>query len=224
MMKRERAYNSFDYWMQLIDHEAPMWEGGFLNSMLDIKALFVYTVIIDYDKGFMRNRWAHYPNLDALLGFIEYVFMPTATFTMFDEEEDNFMVPMAITEEILQYMESVYDKKGIQRDMNLTLDKLSQMKSDKELKLSTVKEFCQLFNKKWYEREGKVIYINVFKNSIEIADFLHKLVGAYGINLIEEELDMSYESWQELCHNLYDHEFLKQQFTSILNNKLGCLI
>lgn len=227
MLNSQRAYENKDYWLQLIEKDAQIWESGFLNTNLDENALFVYTVFIDYEKGFIRNRWAHYPNIESLQGFITNVFMPSAIFQLLDSHEESFMTPLASSDEVQEYMAQLDGINSIEidktKDLLFLYDEIVTHNMQETTALKRLQLFSDIFNKQC-SGENKLVYFNLFQSPTEIRDFVRSRSDEEIEGLLEEELGMSLDSWDDMCENVYTNPFFNKRFSTILNSKLSCLI
>lgn len=96
-------YSQYWYWENMVINEKPLWDNSFKNLNLTRDSVFIYSMIMCKERGILKNSWAYYPNVESILGFIEHVFMPTAFFTWF-ADEDEFKIPVATVGEVLNVM------------------------------------------------------------------------------------------------------------------------
>jgi hypothetical protein len=221
-------YDSYYFWENLIHKEEALWENGFQNKPLTERSIFIYTVLLDYNKDFLKSKWAYYPDVYTLLGFIQYVFLPTSFFTLLDDEVEGFNMPLATGEELLHIMCEMEETIDLQK-VTLMKKQLEEVKSfwklsEKEC-LKKIQEFSGVFNQSWQGMSDKVVYLKTFQTPTEIGDYVF-----FGDNeevfteVIEEEIDMTQSQWKELCKNVYKDPFIRKKFIDLLNYKIGCIV
>lgn len=245
------AYNVSFFWENLILKEAPLWEGGFQELPLTKDSLFIYTVVMDYHKNFIKNRWAYYPNVYALLGFLQYVFLPTSFFTLLDDATDDYYMPLATGEQLLQYMSQLDQAPDVkqtvpqgqsclpkpsddpekQQRLQLMNSQLEEINTCWHLSpqacLEKLQVFSSHFHETWPESNNKLVYFRIFQNPEEIGDFVIKGGDALDesfAEVIEEEIGMTQSQWEHLCRHVYENPFMRKQFFHILHHEAGCFV
>lgn len=218
-------YNQYWYWENMVLNEIPIWSSSFRNLKLTRDSVFIYSMIMCKDRGILKNNWAYYPNIESLVGFIEHVFIPTAFFTWLDDGYE-FKVPVATSGEVLDVMSIGYENNDEINSMWKNIEDIQKVwKKDSSCCISELRKFSNSFNERWKINDEKLLYFRIFENSREIADFI--FVGENNDvfeEVIEEDIEMTKEQWQETCENVYDNKFLSKRFIDILNNKVGCLV
>ncbi|TCK98718.1 hypothetical protein EDC19_1152 [Natranaerovirga hydrolytica] len=223
-------YQSYQYWEHLIHNNKPMWKDGFLGESLNEDSIFVYTVIVDYNKDFLKNQWGYYSNVYALLGFLQYVFLPTSFFTWLDDAVEGFNIPIATGEEMLQMMCEIENTINIQ-DITFMKKQLEEIKTYWQLSeedcLKKIIDLAEAYNNKWNNKTDKQIYFKVLKSSKEVSDYVLSggaIEEEAFVEVVEAEMEMSKKEWHDMCKNVYHNKFLQKRFLDTLNNKIGCLI
>ncbi|WP_050607334.1 hypothetical protein [Clostridium niameyense] len=219
-------YNSSYYWENLIAQNKPIWKGAFQNLSLTRDSKFIHCVIINYDKNIIEHNWAYYPDVKSMLGFIQYVFVPTAFFTWLSNEFNEFVVPIAPSYEILGYLKE-FNKKHQENFLNImktTIEKLNSLwYLTEEECIKEIKDFSKEFNKQWGEKNGKLLSLNIFEDSFQIGEYIiPKNHNDVFLEVLEEEIGLTKDQWEEVYTKVYENEFMKRQFINILNYKIGC--
>jgi hypothetical protein len=221
-------YNSCYCWENIIVNNAPIWRDSFQEISLTKESIFVHTVIINYDKKIIEDNWAYYPNVKSLLGFIQYVYIPTAFFTWLDNEVEEFAVPLASQGEILEHINN-FNKEENNHNifaMNESINKLNSLwDMDDSQCMNELKDFVNELNTQWRERDGKLLNLTIFKDSIEVGEYIiPEEDDEIFIEVLEEDIGLTKEQWKEVYMNVYDNEFIRKKFIDILNYKIGSLI
>ncbi len=68
----------------------------------------------------------------------------------------------------------------------------------------------------------RIVHAAVFKTPYEIADSL--LAQTAFPEVLKEEIGMTPQQLTALCQDYYRDAFIRRQFVSILNNKIGCIV
>lgn len=81
-------------------------------------------------------------------------------------------------------------------------------------------ELSETFNNHYNIENDIFGYFNVFRTPVDVGDYLVKgYEESDMVDLLEERLGLSVETWKEVCNSVYKDEFMKRRFTSILNNR-----
>ncbi|KGM97232.1 hypothetical protein Z968_04335 [Clostridium novyi A str. 4552] len=214
-------YNSYYYWENILSQKRDVWKCNFMNKDNFNKSLYVNTTILDYDKNTLDNNWACYPDVKSLLGFIQYIYLPTAFFYIVNTNNNDIFMPICSTEEFIEYIKKSRYNKNILKVMEENLKELSSYWNKKYLSIETIKNFCRKFNNMW-NNEKNILYINVFSNPIDIASYI--IDREEFIEVIEEDIGISKSEFYRLCSNVYNDNFTKNIFVKFLNNKVGCIV
>jgi hypothetical protein len=217
-------YKQYHYWESLICKEESLWENPFGHLSLTRESIFLFTFVMDQEKNIIKQNWSYCPDIKSLLGFLEYVFLPTAFFTWLDRNCDGFYIPMAPAAVVLDVIKDT-ERINIENEVNVMKRQASIVSDYWNLEhiecKREIKKFAQAFNHTWTENNGRVLYFDIFADPAEIAEYIF---NDEFIEVMEEEFGMSREQWQEISSDIYDNPFMKQKFIHILNNKLPFLV
>ncbi|AFS77449.1 hypothetical protein Curi_c03740 [Gottschalkia acidurici 9a] len=219
-------YKEYWYWGNMVLTDQPLWNSSFKNLSLTKDSIFIYSFIMDKNKDVFKNSWAYYPDIKSLLGFIEYVFLPTAFFTWLDNETEGFKTPIATVDEVLNVM---VEKDRPESDILTMREQIKDLRTlwlmDDSDNIRELKNFSKEFNKQWKEYDDRLLYFRVFQRSTEIGEFVFTgEENNFFEEIMEEDIGMTKIQWKETCENIYDNKFLKNRFIDILNHKVGCLV
>lgn len=222
MQTQKQNYQNYTYWSELIKSDANLWEDGFLNLPPGKDDIYLFTFFLDMEKGIVRQRFAYYPDLESLKGFLEYVFMPTSIFHTLDHFEEGFNVPIMESKDLLEYFKSHNTEEELLPLEELCSELNGIIDSSHYQGLEGVKTFSDLWNSS-QTCESKRIHFKVFDSPNEIEAFvLNRFMGDED-DLVEEFIGMGIESFKHMCRNLNNKPFMRNRFTQILNNKVSYL-
>ncbi|WP_089284635.1 hypothetical protein [Anaerovirgula multivorans] len=228
--KSVSKYESFYFWENLIHKEEPLWENGFQNKPLTESSIYIYTVLMDHNKDFLKSKWAYYPDVYALLGFLQYVFLPTSFFTWLDNDVDGFNIPLTTGEELLQIMLEV-EKTLDPWEIGLMKTQLEEVKAfwqlSEEACLEKIHQFSVAFNQSWIGKSDKLVYFKIFQTPVDIGKYVlqgGEIAGEGFTEVMEEEIEMTKAQWEDVYQKVYQDPFMRKKFIDILNYKIGCLV
>lgn len=215
-------YDNFYYWENIIKKDKS--DNPFADDPITEESVFFHGVIINC-HGESYESWLHFPNVEALLGFLQYVFVPTAFFTFLSGEVD-IIIPQANLDELLDIMAD--SKKCSKQELIPQMREFSSRfedlwNCDYDKCLNELKKFSQDFNEHWNRGYELFSYFNVFKSPYELGKYL---VDSYenseevNITWLEDKLEVSKEEWLRICSTVYENDFMKRKFTEILNNRM----
>lgn len=221
-----KKHEQFLFWENKIMEDHPLFVGNFDNSDLTEKSKIIYTGILDAEKDVFKCGWAVYPNVSSLLGFIQYVFLPTAFFTWFDRSATDFFIPVStfdiVVEEVLKHSKEKnnLDVEKIQELYNLinTLWNYEEPSINESLRLFTA-ELNHLFHKE----PSKIIFMKIFSSPEDIAPFVRESIGWDCDELAEEEISMDLKTLDFICTNAIREPLLNKKFVDILNSKMSIM-
>jgi hypothetical protein len=227
---KNAPYDSIYYWHNLILKEEQIWENGFREIPLTQESVFIHYVIVNC-YGDSDDSWVYFPNVKAALGFLEYVFLPTAFNTLFAGKEDSTLtVPLAHVEELLEIIDESPEYSDIQKslitDMEEFVTKLQELwELDEQQCIEKLKEYSLTFSERWLNNIDIFFYFNIFNSPQEIGDFIVKTYEEEDmIERIEDQLGLTKDEWLNVCQSVYTNEFMKRKFIEILNNRIGDMI
>ncbi|PAB57140.1 hypothetical protein [Anaeromicrobium sediminis] len=219
--------DNYYFWENKIRNTDSILFGSIGQKRLTKESVIIYIGILDKKKDLLRCGWSSHVDVSTALGFLQYVFLPTAFYTWIDRESDGFYIPLSpfhvLKEEVLKNVKKE-DCKDINNDairMERAYDYLNNIwKDDDEIKNKKLKKFCKDFNIIWDEEPEKKLFIRVFEKCEEIADFILEQVEEEFEEVIEEEIGMSIDQLKFMCENAYNEPFINRNLIKILNTKI----
>ncbi|EPY2276898.1 hypothetical protein ACXAT3_001626 [Clostridium sporogenes] len=215
-------YNNLFYWENLLVKRENIWSGNFKDIPISQKSLFINTTIIDYEKHIFDNNWAVYPDVKSLLGFIQYIFIPTVFFCYVNNTSEEIVTPIASKEELLEEIKTLCKNEGSIIEIEYFINKAYNLSELSEYQLiDELKKYCLEFNRKW-EEKTKIFHISIYSSGKEIIEKISKQDNF--LEVIEEDIGMSISILKEITKDLQYNLFMKSNFIKILNNQIGCII
>ncbi|EGO63377.1 hypothetical protein [Acetonema longum] len=213
-------YSRHFYWEHLLSTPRDPWQTSFITAGSAGRALFVNTVIIDYRRNTLDNNWAGYPDVKALLGFLQYLHLPLVFYHTLRQNEEELYFPVCSSDEFLNMIadsESRYAP--VMREAVLELNGL--WKLDEEQCLARLRDFCRCFNAFWRQNDY-ILNISLFANTRDIAHYV--LDQSEFPEVLEEDIGLTADQLFHLCDNFYREPLVRRNFVKLLNHKIGCVI
>jgi hypothetical protein len=221
-------YKHYYFWENILKNNEEVWKNSFRNMPLTQDSKFINTVIVDCNNSVMEDNWVYYPNVEALLGFIHHVFLPTAFALILFSEQGEFITPMATAKELLDLAKEMDEVKN--RDLIEVMEKQdAELKSiwtmDKKEIWMSLQNFTQRFNEIWGKTMDVFFYYNIFNTPTEIGKYLiNEYEKDQMLDYFEDESGLTKEEWLSTCNAVYDNDFLRMKFIDILNNRTKDII
>ncbi|MGL5244847.1 MAG: hypothetical protein ACRC7R_06695 [Sarcina sp.] len=220
-------YNSLNYWERLIMDNKTMKGNIFSEEPITNNTKYLHYVIFNKKTG-IESMWIAVPDMKALLGFIEYIFLPEA-FYKWVEAKDNIVVEiptrsvadvfkLALKSKKLTKLEEKHMKDEINKIKRLW--NLPDEKLYRELRL-----FCGKFNNNWLGDSTQFLYLKVFKNANDLAEFVFSTnIQTDFEQKFEDEIGMNKEEWFKLCDESSNNKEFGEKLKFILRKYLSEII
>lgn len=223
MIKSKYVYP--DYWKIKINKNGRFWEGLFEGQPIHKNSVIINPVILNSYSNQHENAWAVYPNVESVIGFLKFIYLPTAFIGLLKDKqlEYQYYFQENLYELLDDYKEKTPSKIDLISKMEkhfLEIDKLSK---ETVLCLEDLHEWTVKFNRNWEEKMGISLSVNVLGSPKETVNFI---IATYeedlGIESLEDELRLSKSELLELASDeIYQNEFMKRKFTEIITNRLN---
>jgi hypothetical protein len=216
-------YKQYYFWENVLKNNEEVWKNSFRNMPLNHDSKFINTVIVDCNHSIMEDNWAYYPNVEALLGFIHHVFLPTAFALVLFSESGELVTPMATVKELLDSAEEIGEDKNkdfidIMRKQDAELESIWD--TDEEEMWRSLHHFSQKFNEIWGKNMDVFFYFDIFNTPLEIGQYL---IDEYEkdqmLDYFEDESGLTEEEWRSTCKDVYENDFSRIKFLDVLNNR-----
>lgn len=219
--------NNFFFWENKIRNTDSILFGNIGRKYLTQRSVILYIGILDEKKGFLRSGWSSHDDISSTLGFLQYVFLPTALHTWIDRNSDGFYIPLSpfdiLKEEVLKktYKDENFDANSDAVKMERAYDYLSSIwKCDDDLKMSKLRKFCLDFNRAYDQEPEKKLFVRIFEKCGEIPGFILENMENEFEEVIEEEIQMPINELKHMCENAYDEPLINRNFVKILNDRI----
>ncbi|WP_160684983.1 hypothetical protein [Clostridium sp. C2-6-12] len=222
-------FKHYYFWEHKILNHANLWEGYFDNHNITEASKIVYTGILDNDKNIFHHGFVVYPSIYELLGFLQNVFLPTAFFTWFDRNYDDFYMPLepypTVVNEVIEHNKNLDLDLTLINSMNDSYYFLNNLWLFEESILSiALKSFCEKFNNEWDRDYNQKIFLMTFNSPSEVFDFIKTSIGWSDYDeFIEEQISMSLDQLKFTCENAIIEPLLNKKFIEILNTTIPIL-
>ena len=222
-MNRVNVKENFYFWENLVRNNDNLLFGGNDKRTIGLDSLIMYIEIIDIEKDIFRSGWSCHDDLDTALGFLQHVFLPTCFYTWIDRRSEGLFIPMSpfdvLKKEVLKdiddsHEQAYIDSKRIE-NFHKVLENIWELNGEEKNK--KILEFCQEFNSLWYKEEERKMLIRIFKNPMEIYEYICD--GEFK-EIIEEEIEIPIENFKFMCENAYNEILINKNLISFLNNKV----
>lgn len=204
-----------------------VWAGCFDNQIINEDTVFLNVIIVNPYSNQNENSWVAYPDVYAALGFIKYIYLPTAIYGFFEKEAaDAGRIIEENMESYLQYQ--LETNQSVSQELITELQVLYRQvdklfSCNKKECFDGLKRIGKRLNNITPNEVYAYFYFYLFSTPKEVGEFL---VDSYtseemlGIETLEEDLGVSKEEWIDITSHVYENEFMKRRFTDILTNRL----
>jgi hypothetical protein len=191
-------------------------------------SVFAHLVIVNC-YGESSDVWVYYPNVRALLGMLQYIYIPSAFNTkLLGKDNEELEIPMCTVEDLLEIAEDGTNckHKDLIPVMYEHIEEFEDIwnKEDEEA-FNSLLEFSRDFNECWNKDKDIFFYFNVFRTPLDLGSYL---VSAYEedemLEFLEEDLGLKKDEWINLCNSVYENEFMRRKFVGILNNRIKDMV
>lgn len=76
-----------DYWRTKISKGEYFWEGLFDGQPISKDSVIINPVILNSYSNQLDDAWAVYPNVESVIGFLKFIYLPTAFMGLLEEKE-----------------------------------------------------------------------------------------------------------------------------------------
>jgi len=221
------AYNSSDYWRTLIVKSKTLRGQMFMDEQITEKTVYVHGLIFCRNSG-IENLWAPIPSSKFLIGYIQYSFLQEAFYKWSflgrrNGETSSTAILSKPTEEIINLAVkekkiSKEEEKNMKRHIEM-IKRCWGLSADEIMR--ELKKFARDFNKTWVGNNTEFLYLKVFSNAEELADFVIETANmtSLGENF-QKELGVDEEGLRKICMNAHKDKASEKMLKDILSKKL----
>lgn len=216
-------YNSFEYWKSLIIKNKTIRGHMLMDKTPTDKSLYVHSLIFCKGNG-LNNVWSYLPDVNALIGYIQYSFLQEAFYIWINGKKGPVSyIPLKPVEEIINDGEKA--KKITKAEAENMRRQLKTIKHCWELPKNKVnqelKKFVRDFNKSWYGDSTEFLYLKIFDTAEELGEFV--LQSSYMSNSedeFKEKINEDINTWNEICNKATADKYYGEKFKNILQKSL----
>ena len=216
-------YNSFDYWKELISENKTIRGHMLMNKLPTDKSLYIHTLIFCRENG-LSNIWGYLPDVKALIGYIQYSFLPEAFYIWINSKNGSVQaIPIKSAEQVISDGEK--DKKITKEEATKMRNHLNMIKKCWDLPkgklILELKKFVRDFNRTWYGDSSEFLYLKIFEKPEELGKFVLESSYMSGSQEeIREKINEDTTNWLEICKKATTNKKIGEQFREILQKNL----
>lgn len=191
------------------------------------KSLYIHTLIFSKNNG-INNNYAYFPDAKALLGYIQYSFLQEAFYKWIygkdrmvtkipskpvSEIVNRGLLKGLITKETAELMLSHYNR--LERMWEIPKDRL----------VRELMKFTREFNKTWFGNNKEFLYIKLFKNPLELGEFVvESVLITKTEKQFEDRVGVTVDEWKNICKKVNKDKESSRKFQKIIIKKLSEVI
>lgn len=216
-------YNSFDYWKELISENRTIRGHMLMNKLPTDKSLYIHTLIFCRENG-LNNIWGYLPDVKALIGYIQYSFLPEAFYIWINSKNGSVStIPIKSVEQVISDGE---------RNNKITKEEAEKMRNHvimikkcwdlpKNKLILELKKFVRDFNRTWYGDSSEFLYLKIFERPEELGKFvLESSYMSSSEDELKEKTNEDTTTWLEMCKKATTNKKSGEQFRRILQKNL----
>jgi len=221
---KQSKYSIFDYWRTKLNQNELFWSGLFENQPIGRDSVIISPVILNSYSNQAEVAWAVYPNVKSVIGFLKFIYLPTAFIGFIQKETEYLYYFQEDLDDVLdEYKEKYPEKIDLITKMEHFYYHLEELwgKDDASC-LEGLKQWTNGFNENWEESVGVSLTFHVFRSPKEAADYIVKTYEEdLGIESLEDDIGLTKNEFLQLASDdIYQNDFLKRKFADILTNRL----
>lgn len=220
-------YNSFDYWKEAISKSRTIRGHIFVNETITKKTVYFHSLIFCKNSG-VENLWAPFPNVKALLGYVQHSFLQEAFYKwIYSREQKVSFIPYKTTEEIIN--KALDDKKITREEADKMrrhigiLNKCWNLEDNRII--IELKKFAIDFNRTWLGDNTEFLYVKVFAKAEDLGEFVvdsNRLIDSE--NKIEAKIGMNVDNFIKTCKMASLNKTSGEELKKILVKRLTEII
>ena len=222
----KNSYRDYYYWENKIMNNDSLFNGYFDNQKITNHSKIIYTGILNTEKNILECGFVSYPSIYSVLGFIQHIFLSTSFFTWFDSFSNEFCIPMATFDTVIEEV-TRYEKNIDINSVNFMVNSYEYINSLWNLNETALTKklinFTDNFNNKWDNDPEKKLFIKIFDSPSEIYHFIMATIGWDFDEFVEEEISMSLETLHDMCNSVLAEPLINKRFINLLNRNIPIL-
>ncbi|MFA9559707.1 hypothetical protein ACERII_20565 [Evansella sp. AB-rgal1] len=225
---RQSKYSFPSYWKGKTSKNVDIWSGSYDNIPLNKGSVILQISIINSYSNLYEDSWVVYPNIQSVLGFLQFFYLPTAFLGILDDEADDSYYFEEDLGEVLDYFKEKLpeDEERITQMEDVYYELIQFWEKDEHAISHDIKEWGEKFNEQWNKEKGISFFINIFRSPKEVAEYIiHSYEEDLGLESLQADIGLSKESFLQLTDDyIYNNQFAQRQFMRIVTQKLNVTI
>src|SRR5699024_2347002 len=149
---KQSKYQYYDYWMKKIQNVENLWSDLFDNKPIDRESIIVAPTILNSYKNQHEGAYVVYPNLKSVLGFLTYIYLPTAFSGVFNHDSIDYIISDDLDDFFRELkINNPYKVEMIKQMESLYNDAHALWGHEEETLLDNLIEWTNRFNKDWLD-------------------------------------------------------------------------
>lgn len=215
-------YYKKNYWSKLLEKEEVL--EPFPNCPITKNTFFINLVYVNTNNNDIIDEWLMFPNNDALIGYLEYIWFPI-TFVSITNITNEIIIPeVTDTASIINILK---DSKNIANKEYITyMENVDELLNNViySNNYSNLLELEEYFKKSFSKELDKFSYFKVFNSPLELGKFIFKEVDPENINIELKKVNgKSYDEWINICENVEHSLDNGKEFITLINEALDLL-
>ena len=190
-------------------------EAGNLNS----QEYIINANLIDSERQIVSAPWFAFKSPYAILGFLQYVFLPTLSYYLL-EKKSELQMPLVNTETLCEYLEisALPEKKNL---LALFIEVQELWQYDENIVNEKIVVICEKVNALTFQK-NILVKIFLFDDATKVCDHIKEHI--WSEEVFKEDFGCSYCWLEDLCLASRKGPFFKNRLLKFLNSKVGCLV
>lgn len=219
---QHKSFDTVYFWRNFMEKSKYSWE-RVLDERMTERSVFGHFVIVNCYGGEFLNNWISFPNSKALLGFLKYVFLPTAYVEWFDREDSDGFISIEADPAAWIDLLKASKKERYHKEIPVMEKELFKIESLWPLEeadcMAELKKFAEQFTEQWTKSHDVFFQLQVFQSPEEVGQYLIDVYEEDQLTeRIKEQLNVSKEELKEMTAQMHGNEFMKRKFMDLLNN------
>lgn len=221
---RQSKYSFPSFWKQKIEENELFWEGLFENKPITPSSVILNPVIVNPFSSQLENSWTVYPNPESVIGYLKFLYLPTAFIGLIEEKMDN---PYYFVEDLQGLLDELKEENlnkmhiiSIMERDYLALDDLWD--PCESSCLEKLIRWTRKFNDTW-EWHYVSLNIHLFRSPKEAMNYVIEMYDNeyLGLDQLERDVGFTVEQLQEISsEEIFTNEFMKRKFIDLLDNRI----
>ncbi|MDS0525641.1 hypothetical protein NNC19_08125 [Clostridium sp. SHJSY1] len=223
----KQNYNSFKYWENIIRENSTIRGHMFMQNPPDPKSLYIHTLIFSKKNG-INNNYAYFPDSKILLGYIQYSFLQEAFYKwIYGKNKVINQIPCEPVDTIIEngLTKGLIDEKTalVMSNYYTRIKKLWDLPNERIV--PELIQFAREFNKSWFGNDEEFLYIKIFKNPIELGEFVKESAMITNSKKdFESKIGVTIDEWKDICENVFSNSTAEKKFRKIIQKNLSEVI